>query len=302
MSTPASQALADSTTQQTTTTATTTQANPNGFWKDWTAPELKETRDWVANKNYSDVQTLAKSARDWETQAATLRAGKGYPTQTRNADGTFGPPDPNAVKAWNALVGVPETPDKYDIPVPENNPYPQFKTFMAEELHKVGVPAAMAPALARGYEAAVAKMEAQIREQENTQSAEALARLKDEWGANYQERMAFAARGKAWLAQEAGGLSDLQLRVMESVLTTPKFLSAMWKIGSGNREASFAGGDHPSGFTGGVSEAQARMDQLTAERSAGKISDLQWRDIVKPGGEYDQLRDKIVNGMAAGNA
>ena len=310
MGTPATQALADAASTGTVGTAApgagaapagaspAVVPNPNGFWKNWTAPELKETRDWVANKNYADVQTLAKSARDWETQASTLRAGKGYPAQTRNADGTFGPADPNAVKAWNALVGVPDSPDKYDIPLPENNPYPQFKTFMAEELHKAGVPAGMAPALAKGYEAAVAKMETQLRAEEDTRSREALLELERQWGPNYKERLAFAARGKDWLAKEAGGLDEVQMRVLESVLGTSKFVTAMWKIGAGNREAAFAGGDHPGGFSGGASEAQARWNQIQADRAAGKISNLQWADMSKPGGEIPQLIDRIANGNA----
>lgn len=299
MSTPASQALSEAGATGAaagstgTANGTAGAAQPTQFWSGWTDPALKDTRDWVANKNYSDVQTLAKSARDWETQATTLRAGKGYPVP-----GPDGKIDPNADKAWRTLTGVPETPDKYDLPIPENNPYPQFKGFMAEELHKAGVPAAMAPALARGYEAAVAKMEAQIREQEDTQSKAALEELKVNWGANYQERVALAARGKDWLAKEAGGLNDQQLRVMESMLGTSKFLTAMWKLGAGNGEARFAGGDQSNRFGGGASEAQARMDQITADRSAGKISDMQWRDMAKPGGEIEQLRDRIVAGFS----
>jgi hypothetical protein len=270
-------------------------ANANAFWSSWNLPDQKETRDWVANKNYETPFVLAKTAQQLEREAATLRAGKGYPVA-----GPDGKIDPNADKAWRALTGVPETADKYDIPLPENNPYPQFKTFMAEELHKAGVPAAMAPALARGYEAAVSKMETQLRAEEDAKSTAALKELEHAWGSNYQERMAMAARGKNWLAQEVGGLNDTQLRVMESVMGTDKFLSAMWKIGAGNGEARFAGDNLTGGrsFTGGASEAQARMEQITRERSAGEISDMQWRELSKPGGEIDQLRDRIVAGMA----
>jgi hypothetical protein len=273
----------------------TAAANQTQFWSSWTAPEQKETRDWVQNKNYADPFTLAKTAQTLEREAATLRAGKGYPTP--GADGKV---DPNAQKAWNALTGVPETADKYDIPLPADNPYPQFKTFMQEALHKAGVPAAMAPALARGYEEAVQKMEAQIRETENTQSAAQLAELQNAWGAQYQERVALAQRGKEWLAKEVGGLSDIQLRTLESVLTTPKFMAAMWKIGAGNGEARFAGNNANGGgqFAGGASEAQTRLDQIMAERSAGTIKDHQWRELSKQGGELDQLRDRIVGGMA----
>jgi len=305
MSTPAAQALANAGIAPASTTPANGAApapgatpqpapNPNAFWNSWNLPEQKETKDWVANKNYENPYVLAKTAQTLEREAATLRAGKGYPVP--GADGKI---DPNAVKAWNTLTGVPERADQYDIPLPDNNPYPQFKTFMAEELHKAGVPAAMAPALAKGYEAAVARLETQLQEQENTKSTLALKELEQSWGSLYQERMALAARGRDWLAKEAGGLSDLQMRVLESTLGTPKFLTAMYKLGQGNSEARFAGGDHAAGFQGGASEAQERMNQLTADRQNGKISDMQWRDLAKPGGELDTLRDQIVKGMVS---
>ena len=270
--------------------------NQGQFWSAWSAPEQKETRDWVANKNYADPFTLAKTAHQLEREAATLRSAKGYPVDKAGADGN---PvrDENAWKAWNTAVGVPESADKYDIPLPDGNPYPQFKQYMAEEFHKAGVPAAMATQLARGYESAVGRMEAQIREQENTASTQALAELERSWGPQYQERIALAQRGQAWLSKEVGGLNDIQMRTLESVLGTAKFMSAMWKIGAGNKEGSFAGGDGGGNrFAGGASEAQARLNQLQADRAAGKISDHQWRGLQT---ELDQLRDQIVGGMAS---
>lgn len=254
----------------------------------------------MANKNYADPFMLAKTAQGLEREAATLRAAKGYPADLVAADGTVTKADENARKAWNAAVGVPETADKYDIPLPANNPYPQFKGFMAEMMHAAGVPAAMAPLLAKGYEAAVGKMEAQIRETENTTSQAALLELERAWGPQYKERVEIAGRGKAWLAQEAGGLNDLQLRVLESVLGTDKFMTAMWKIGAGNGEARFAGNDGGGGgaFKGGASEAQTQLDTIMAERSANKINDAKWRELNAAGGQLDQLRDRIVSGMA----
>lgn len=271
-------------------------ANSAQFWSGWDKPEQKETRDWVANKNYADPFTLAKTAQGLEREAATLRAGKGYPAAKVNADGTVTPPDANAVKAWNAAVGVPETADKYDIPLPAANPYPEFKTYMAEAFLQAGVPGAMATQLAKGYEAAVGKMEASIRAAEDNSSKQQLQELEHTWGQNYQERVALAARGKEWLAKEVGGLDDNQLRSMESVIGTAKFMSAMWKIGAGNGEARFAGGDGGGGFKGGASEAQARFDHITSERAAGRISDGDWRSKFQP--ELDQLANTIAGGSA----
>lgn len=275
-------------------------AAPTHFFDDWKAPEQKDVLDWAKNKNYPDTFTLARTARDLEREAATLRQGKGYPVDKPGADGK---PvrDEAAWQAWKTLTGVPETPDKYEIPLPDANPYPQFKTFMAEELHKIGVPGAMAPALARGYEAAVARMEAEIQKAENTASEAAMAQLKDSWGANFQERTALAGRGKTWLASEVGGLNDIQMRTLESVLGTSKFMTAMWKIGAANGESGFAGGDHKPGgnaFQGGASEAQARIDQMTAARAAGTVNEAQWREYSKAGGEMEQLINRIASGNA----
>lgn len=276
-------------------TAGNAAAVPTQFWSGWDKPDQKDTRDWVANKNYADPFTLAKTAQGLEKEAATLRAGKGYPVDKPGPDGK---PvrDENAWKAWNALTGVPETADKYDIPLPPNNPYPEFKGYMAEAMLDAGVPAGMASKLAKGYEAAVGKMEAQIREQENVKSAQELKELENQWGSNYTERVALAARGKEWLSREVGGLSDMQLRTMEAVLGTAKFMSAMWKFGAGNKEGSFAGGnDGGSQFTGTASDAQARLNQIQADRAAGKINDHQWRGMQS---DIDGLRDQIVRGMA----
>lgn len=273
-------------------------SNAPHFWDGWSAPEQKETRDWVANKAYADPFVLAKTAQGLEREAATLRSGKGYPVDA--VDPKTGQPkrDDNAWKAWNTLTGVPESADKYEWPQQANDPYPQFRPLIASEFQKAGVPAAMAPQLAAGFERAVGELLKGLDAKENETSAAALKQLESSWGADYAERMQMASRGKAWLAQEAGGLNDVQMRTLEAVLGTDKFLTAMWKIGAGNGEARFAGGDHPGSFTGTASEAQAELDRITAARNAGSISDMEWREHVKPGGKFEQLRDQIVRGMA----
>lgn len=271
------------------------------FFSSWDKPEQKDVREWVANKAYADPFVLAKSARELETTVSTLRAAanlKGYPADKVNADGTVVPADANARKAWNESMGVPATAAEYDIPMPEGNPYPEYKTFMAEEFHKLGVPAAMATAIARANEQAVARLETKLRETENTQSQAALLELEREWGANFKERTALAQRGKTWLAKEVGGLDDIQMRTLESTLGTAKFLSAMWKIGQANGESRFAGGAGKGvDFGNSAQSAQARLDQVTAERSAGKMSDAQHREFMKPGGEFESLQAQILAGM-----
>lgn len=268
-------------------------------WLPATAPENKDTRDWLANKNFADPATLVKSYRGLETEATTLRATanlKGYPVDKVNADGTVIKAEENAVKAWRTTMGVPETADKYEIPMPSTNPYPQFADYMKQGMLEANVPAAMAPKLAAAYEAAVQKMETELRTSENTKSQEALLELQRAWGPQFQERAALAARGKEWLSKEAGGLDEVQMRTLEATLGTSKFMTAMWKIASGNKEPGFAGGG-AGAFEGGASAAQAELNQITADRSSGKINDYQWRETASK--RVDQLRDIIVAGMPA---
>lgn len=277
-------------------------ANQATFWNDWADPADKDVRDWVSNKNYPDVKTLARSAQGLERLIGADRAGRvvALPADEYDAKGNLVKADVEGRKAYYAKIGVPESPDKYDIPLPAENPYPQFKTYMSQAFHEAGVPARMATQLAKGYEAAVQRMETELRAEEDTRSQAAIQELERTWGPQYKERVALAGRGKEWLAKEVGGLNDIQMRTLEGVLGTDKFMTAMWKIGAANGEPGFAGGASKTGeFGNTASEAQARLDQIMTDRAAGKINDYSWRDLSKPGGELDQLRDRVVAGMAS---
>lgn len=269
-----------------------------GFWKDWNAPEQKDTREWIANKKYADPFVLAKTAQGLEKEAAQLRTAvgvKAYPADKVDpATGTVTKADPNAVSAWKAAMGVPDSPDKYGITPPADNP--EFATLLTKGMMDVGVPLAMAPKLVQMYESAFAEAEKVINAKADAKSATDLKQLEMEWGSNYKERVALGQRGKDWLAKEVGGLSDQQLRGLESTLGTAKFMAAMWKFGAGNKEPSFANGGSPS-MEGGASAAKAEYDQIMADRSAGKIQDYTWSS-------KDEIarRDALVERIANGNA
>jgi hypothetical protein len=283
-------------------------ASNQSFYNDWfkaDAPDTKDTVAFLANKNFADPATLVKSYRGLETEAASLRTAanlKAYPADKVNPDGTVTKADANAVQAWRTSMGVPEAADKYEIAPPKDSPYPQFTNYLKDVLHEAGVPAAMAPKLAAGYEAAVTRLETELRAAEDAKSALDLKQLEMEWGANYKERVALGARGKEWLAKEVGGLNDMQMRTLESVLGTSKFMAAMWKFGAGNTEASFAGGGGGggSGFEAGASAAKTEYDTLWADRAAGKISNFQWNDPAAVA-HRDDLVARIANGNANTN-
>lgn len=208
-------------------------------------------------------------------------------------------------QAFYAKIGVPAKAEDYNLPVPADNPYPEFKTLMQSVFHENGVSSRQALAISKGWEGALGKMEEAIRAREDAQSNLEMAELERAWGANYQERLAIGARGRAWLSEQLGGLTDVQQRQLESLLGTTKFMTMMWKFGAGNKEISTAGGDAQKGggFAPSASDAQRELDQIRADRQNGKISDYEWRDLDKPDGKIAQLTKTIIAGMAAaGNA
>ena len=261
---------------------TAAPAANEAFYSSWIkadAPDATDLKTWLGNKNFPDPATLVKSYRGLETEAGSLRAAanlKGFPADTKNPDGTVKKADPNAVQAWRTLQGVPATPAEYNLEIPQNAPFPQFVKLMEEMMHEVGVPPAMAHLLNQGYERKFQQFEAIQKEAENRKIGEDMRALEVEWGPNFKEREQIAMRGRDWLAKEAGGLDDMQQQALVSILTAPKFMKAMWKIGAGNQELSFppggGSGDSKGFSTNSTSELQERWAQNQADRSAGKIS------------------------------
>ena len=197
--------------------------------------------------------------------------------------------------AFRKALGVPETPEGYDIPVPEGNPYPEYKNLMAKVFHEADISPRQARAIAMGNEAAMKALETQIRAAEDAASQQGLLQMQTEWGANYNPNLQIASRGREFLRAQTG-ISELQERQMESMLGTDKFLKMMYQFGAGNKEmSSTLPGGGGTGFGNAVAEAQSRMDQITADRAAGKLSDHAYRAL---GPEIDQLIKTIGAGFA----
>jgi hypothetical protein len=156
----------------------------------------------------------------------------------------------------------------------------------------------MAGVIAQGYEAALTKMETEMRAQEDAQSKAGLLELQRDWGAKYQENLSFANRARELFTSKVSGFTADKERAMEAMLGTPTWLNFLAEIGRGNKEPGFAGGDAGKGFGNNAEAAKSELDSITARRTAGEIKDYEWRELSKQGGKLDQLRDAIVGGMA----
>lgn len=105
---------------------------------------------------------------------------------------------PEEWSAFYAQIGRPETPEGYELPVPEGD-NGEFAKSMAPILHKHGVSAEQAKGLAADWNAMVAAQVAEMNAADAAAAAAANAKnaaeataLKNEWGQAHDANMHFA--------------------------------------------------------------------------------------------------------------
>lgn len=152
---------------------------------------------------------------------------------------------PEEWSAFYAQIGRPETPDGYELPVPEGDDG-AFAKQMAPVLHKHGVTAEQAKGLAADWNAMVA---AQVAEMDAADAAHAAAMnskntaeaaaLKNEWGQAHEANMHFAklAVQQFMPADKAGDV----IAAIESKLGYKATIELLHGIGKGLGEHDAAG-------------------------------------------------------------
>jgi hypothetical protein len=237
--------------------------NPDGDGKPWfgdlpadAAPDFK---DWIANKNFSDPVTALTSAFNQEKLIGADRAGRTVvlPKDDKDLEGQ---------KAFRAKMGVPETPDAYNLPSTEGQD-PAFIKASAALFHGQGVPPASARAIFEGFNKHIGEMVKAEETAAQLESAKQMEAVKNEWGQNFDAHSEIARRFVT-----AAGLNQEQLGAVEEALGTATFLKTFHAMGRGLGEASFAGGD------GGAPNASSRqaMDDLRQRRINGQIGEAEY--------------------------
>ena len=152
---------------------------------------------------------------------------------------------PEEWSAFYAQIGRPETPEGYELPLPEGDSG-EFAKQMAPILHKHGVSAEQAKGLAADWNAMVA---AQVAEMDAADAAHATAMnskntaeaadLKNEWGQAHDANMHFAklAVQQFMPAEKAGDV----IAAIESTLGYKATIQFLHGIGKGLGEHDAAG-------------------------------------------------------------
>lgn len=219
-----------------------------------------DAKTWAETKGFKDPESLAVSSMNLEKLLGADRAGRTVvlPKDENDVEGR---------KAFLSKLGVPDTPDAYNLPVPEGGNTDFAKT-AADWFHKAGVPPQAARAVSEAWNGYVQKAMADEEAAALAQSQQELEAVKGEWGQKFDENSELARR-----YVKASGLTGEQLTAIEQALGTATFLKTFHKLGTQLGEAAFTSGDgQGSGFNAASAQAKQQLHDLRQQRIEGKIS------------------------------
>ncbi len=223
----------------------------NDSWYSGFAPELKGV---VEKKGWKDASEAIKSYTELERMSLS-------------SDKIPLPKDDKDEAGWNAFyarLGRPEKPDGYKFPEGSNEA--MTKAF-APEMHKAGMTQKQVEAVANFYNTHVAGAVEAERQRVIKDQNDGDAKLRDEWGAKYQENMEFARRGLRALGMD----TDTGFVPMAAAIGTEKAMKLLMLAGISGKESSALNLDSSQrGFTSSQNEAArqlAERKQSLIERS-----------------------------------
>lgn len=252
----------------------------------WDSVKDADTKAWAANKNYPSAEHALIAHRNLESLMGADKAGRTV----------LLPKDDNDAEGWKALsskLGVPANPDGYKLPIPEGQADDGFARTAAGWFHAAGVPPRAANQIAQAWNAWVAEQVKAGVEADDAEDAKGMTALEQEWGANFAERRELAQRGYAEFAKQFGLDDKAAFKRAVSVLGSANLTKLFHGLGSLTGEGSFKGLNTGGGFGVNAREARSQIDQITADRAAGKINDYSWRT------EYEPRLQKLAEALAA---
>lgn len=200
---------------------------------------------YIKNKGWNGISDVIKSYRGAETLIG--RDPSTLLTMPR-AD------DPAGIRAVFAKLGMPESADKYAIPVPDGVD-PSYATWAKEAFHKVGLTAEQAKQLATANNEYAASRQAAATADYQRELTVQKAALLSEWKGGFERQM-----NAAQTAVHALGFTGEMVDAIESQIgyaQTMKFFAA---LGSKLGEDTFETGEGKPGFGGTMTPDEAKQE------------------------------------------
>ena len=167
---------------------------------------FKSPEDFV--KSYDSAQDMIRRSVRIPTQEASQEQMDEFYAKLEQVPGVYrqpNPDDPEAVKAFNQRMGVPDSPDAYKYENPEGfQPNPEADAAFSRQAHELGLTPTQASKM-RGY---LVNDLVQARTHAEQQHNQAMEALNKEWGLAKEQNLKLAEDTGQVLSQKINGLDD----------------------------------------------------------------------------------------------
>jgi hypothetical protein len=211
-------------------------------------------KEWAATKGWKSPESAVQSAWHLEKLMGADKAGRGV----------IWPKDENDVDGWKAVytkLGRPETPEGYDVKLPEGSDDTYLKSILPA-LHEAGVPKSKMQKILETHEAFAAKYQEQQENEWAEASNKQFESLQKEWGNDFERNSEMARR-----ATRMAGISKEQAEAIEKVLGVDGAAKMFAVFGENYVEHASPGHFNTGGDTS--ASAKARIAELKADKEFG---------------------------------
>ncbi len=212
-------------------------------WKNSLPDELKNDPTVKITKSVADL------AKGYVHASKMIGADKIVKPGPKTTDEEWG-------KIFDAL-GRPESPDKYDLKIPEGSQINEdFHKGFKETLHKAGVLPSQGQKMLDWYQGQVAAAQKAQTEAQSKAQEEAIGGLKKEWGQSYDTKIQGAQTGLKMVLDEAQAEAIMNDPVLGN---HPQFIRLAAKLGEMVSEDKNAG-DRNDGIPRALSPTDAKKE------------------------------------------
>lgn len=219
----------------------------------WTTGFSEDLSAFVQNKGWTEPSAAIESYRQLERFAGGAKNLVEIPGD---------PDDAEAQAKFYNRIGRPETPDGYEMQLPEGA-NEELVGWFKNTSHELGLTNKQAANLLNSYHQMSMQQHEAMQVAAAEQAQKDIESLKQEWGKEFDQQIALGRRAARALGFDEQSLSDI-----ENKLGTGDMLKLFTKLGSKLGEDSFKSGD--SGDVGTFGNSAAQAQQKIASLQADK--------------------------------
>lgn len=255
-------------------------AAANNAWYGDLGDKPQEFRDWAQNKGYQSPADALWGHWNTEKLIGLDKAGR---TVVLPKDAT----DVEGTKAFHAKLGVPESADKYELPLPEGDDG-SFAKVASTWFHQAGVPKSAAQGIAKAWNEHISALVKEGEAQEQAASKRAVDEVRAAWGPEATQKEEMARRAFAHV------FGNDKMEGYEKSLGTAEFLKMAALVGEKFSEPGLAGGNGGgNSFAPSKAAAQTRLEEIRMQRAAGSINEQAWKGGVQA--EFERLSQIVAS-------